>query len=358
MKKIPKRWRELSIKQKLSIPEKYFKIDRKEIEKIRKISDPKKRLIEAARIQYELFKDIHTYLTVWIAGYASDITIRQYFNSTSNLLKIFMKDIPLDKKGEFSWADIKRSIKIPVEMTNDLAEETGIHLGDGNLTISTEKAGYKSYRYSISGDLTDEYFYHVTYIANLMKDIYNARGIFIKRPNKNSIDSKYNSKAIVNFKNKFLGLPVGSKKNAHIPKIILEDNEFSKRCVCGIIDTDFNITSSLAISGKLHSLHITKEMHEILERNNIKHVFRVYKDYARFYISKKEAIKIVKEWQLHNLKHLSKYAIFEKFGKFLPYTTTSERLALLNKKLNLDDLEKISKSRKLNKMLTNSYIKD
>ena len=99
-------------------------------------------------------------------------------------------------------------------------------------------------------------------------------------------------------------------------------------------------------------------MHEILERNNIKHVFRVYKDYARFYISKKEAIKIVKEWQLHNLKHLSKYAIFEKFGKFLPYTTTSERLALLNKKLNLDDLEKISKSRKLNKMLTNSYIKD
>ena len=99
-------------------------------------------------------------------------------------------------------------------------------------------------------------------------------------------------------------------------------------------------------------------MREILEKNNIKHIFKIYRNYARFYISKEMAVKIVKEWQLHNPKHLSKYAVFEKFKKFLPYTTTSERLALLNGKIDLDNLEKISKSRKLSKVPISLYIKD
>lgn len=50
MIKIPKKWRELPKEKRFLIPQKFFNIDAKEIEKIRTISDIKKRLIEAARL--------------------------------------------------------------------------------------------------------------------------------------------------------------------------------------------------------------------------------------------------------------------------------------------------------------------
>ena len=76
MKKIPHSWRKLSIKKKLAIPVEYFEMDKRDIKKIRKIKDGEKRLIEAAKLQYESFREIHTDLTAWIAGYSSDVAVR------------------------------------------------------------------------------------------------------------------------------------------------------------------------------------------------------------------------------------------------------------------------------------------
>ncbi len=345
MNKIPKKWRELPIKERLNIPEKYFNIDTKTIERIRQIQDPKKRLIEAASVQYELFKDIHSYLTVWIAGYGSDVMVRNYFESTKNLLEQFMSFPKINKKINPSWADIKRKIKTPEEMTETLAEETGIHIGDGNLYVNTNKAGSKSYNYNISGDLTDEYLYHTEHIAKIMKDLYNIGGWFLERVNKNSIESRYKSKTIVEFKNKILNLPIGPKKNIEIPKDILSNNEYMKKCIIGIIDTDFSVTSSFAISGKINNLLVTKEIHKFFNKNKIKHIYRLYEDYSRFYINKSEAIKIITDWHLNNPKHISKYRVFQEFKKYFPYTTTPERLALLDGKMDLNDLARISKKR-------------
>lgn len=347
MRKIPKRWRELPIKSRLEIPVKYFNIDEKTLDKIRKISDSKKRLIEAARIQFELFGDIHSYLTTWIAGYGSDVVIRNNFGSTKALLELFMK-LPNTENQNFSWADIKRNIKIPKEMDENLAKETGLHIGDGNLYITNHEGNLHSYRYCISGDLTDELIFHTEYIANLMKKLYNINGTFVQRIDKNSIDSKYHSKAIVQFKNETLKLPIGSKKDIKIPNLILKNNDFMKKCISGIIDTDFNITSSLAISGKINNLFVAKEMHLIFNKNNIDHVYRLYDKYARFYIPKKGAKNILTDWKLDNPKHISKFLVFEEFKKFIPFTTTTERLALLDGKIDINELEKISEKRKIN----------
>ena len=178
-----------------------------------------------------------------------------------------------------------------------------------------------------------------------MKNLYNIEGKFLFRKNKNNIDSRYKSKAILEFKNKILKLPTGSKKFIKIPQEILKNNDFSKKCVVGLIDTDFSITSSMAISGKINNLLAAKQMHIILKKNNIKHIYKIYKDYSRFYINKISAIKIIKNWHLNNPKHVSKYEIFKEFKKYLPYTTTSERLAILAGKLEFNNLEKISKQR-------------
>jgi hypothetical protein len=353
MQKIPKRWRELPKEERFKIPTRFFNIDEKTINRIRAISDIKKRLVESARVQYELFNDIHSYLTVWIAGYGSDVVIRQKFGSTQNLLNLFFKPIKFADNIKPSWSDIKRRIRIPEEMTKELAEETGIHIGDGNLNVHRSSSG-NSYSYSITGDLLNEAFYHHQHIYGLIKILYGIEPRFAERTNKNSIETIIKSKAIVEFKNKFLKLVIGPKKNIQIPPVIMHDEEFQRRCISGIIDTDFSITSSLAITGKLHSLFVAKEMHKIFEEQNIKHIFQQYQEYGRFYIGKEMAEKIILYWGLHNQKHLSKYNMFKEFGKFIPFSTTPERLAVLSGKLTIEDLERICKKRASVKALDKS----
>lgn len=346
MKKVLKKWRELSVKDRLDIPTKYFNIDKEIISNIRKIKDSRKRLIESARIQYELFKDIHSDLTAWIAGYSSESIVRQKFDSSIKLRELFIKSPKLDNRINPSWMDIKRSIKIPEEIDEKLAEEVGIHIGDGNLYINTHRDGSKSYKYTISGNLANEYDYHIKYINELMNELYNLQGRVSIRKDRNNIDSVYKSKTIVEFKNKILNLPVGPKANIKIPKGILKEKGLEKKCMVGIIDTDFNLTNSLAITGKLTSLFVVKDMCGILERNKIPYICRREKNYGRFYIRQKGAIKIIEEWGLNNQKHTSKYLIWKEFKKFIPFTTTTERLAVLNGNLDIEDLEKISKKRK------------
>ena len=299
----------------------------------------------AAALQYNLFNDIHSYVTAWIAGYGSDAVVRHVFGSSANLRKIFIKPIKSIKGIDPSWSDIKNRIKIPKKITPLLAEEIGIHLGDGNLSLYTNKYGYKSYRYSITGDLTDEELYHTDYISKLLQTLYGKAPIFMRRKNKNSIETYLNSKSVFQFKTKILGLLAGSKRDIEIPNVIFDNNKFSIRCLTGIFDTDFNITEHLAISGKLHSLKVARQIHIILKRNNIQHVYTEYDNYGRFYIPKKSANVIVKKWKMHNLKHTTKFDVFEKFGVFVPFTTTSERIALLSGKISIDSLKNIIKRR-------------
>lgn len=160
MKPIPHKWRKLSRERRLGIPSKYFNIDPGVIKRIRGIDNKEKRLIEAARVQYESFNDIHTDLTAWIAGFASDSTIRYTLGSSKQLRELFVKPHIKNRKISPSWSDIKRNIKIPTQMTEALAEETGIHIGDGNLYTGYNK---NSYKYTITGDLINEYIYHLGY---------------------------------------------------------------------------------------------------------------------------------------------------------------------------------------------------
>lgn len=108
---------------------------------------------------------------------------------------------------------------------------------------------------------------------------------------------------------------------------------------------NFSVTSSLALTGKLHSIDLVKQIKEILERNNIKYILRIYKDYGRFYINKEGAIKIINDWRLNNPKHISKYNVYKKFKRYFPFSTTSERLSLLNKEISIKELENLCKNR-------------
>ncbi len=346
MIRVLKKWRELPKEERFDIPTKKFNISKEAVERIRKVENPRKRLVEAAQIQYEQFNDIHSYLTTWIAGYGSDVIIRQKFGSTQNLLDLFFKRIKYPKMITPSWGDIKRRIKIPERMSLDLAEETGIHIGDGNMNGSPNKSGTKSYRYTISGDLTNESFYHKIYIKNLMKKMYNIETKILERKEKGNIDSRIKSRLIVEFKNKILGLPVGNKKNIKIPELIMKKKNLARRCAVGIIDTDFSIADYLAITGKLNSLFVVEQLAKIFTDNNIPFKLTKYKKYGRFYIRKEGAMKIIEKWKLKNPKHTSKYLLYKKFGDTFPFSTTSERMDVINGKMNIKELQNICNKRR------------
>lgn len=226
-----------------------------------------------------------------------------------------------------------------------LAEETGIHLGDGNLHVTIYPDNTRSHYYTISGNLLDELDYHQNYITSLIKRLYSLQPSYYRSEKKNSISTICKSKVILEYKNKILGLPIGKKKYAQIPRKIIGNSEFEKKFLVGIFDTDFSLRK-YRLNGSLASLRLIKQISDILKQNHIFHHFRLFETYGRIIIPKDGTIKIVEEWGLHNNKHLSKYQLYKGYNKYFPFSHTFEREAVLSGKLSLEELSTLCEKRR------------
>ena len=132
---------------------------------------------------------------------------------------------------ELSNEDIKRGIRIPNKLCPKLAEEIGIHLGDG--TLSTKK-----YYFSVRGDLKEEKYY-ADFILPLYKELYNINPPLLKRSL--ACGFEISSKGMREFKNKVLELTVGTKTyKAKVPACIMESRniEIMQAFLRGLFDTD------------------------------------------------------------------------------------------------------------------------
>ena len=154
-----------------------------------------------------------------------------------NVLK--KSNVSIDKKIlEFNLTSItginnSHNLKIPKKLTPDLAEEIGIHIGDGHLSKNR-------YRYKIFGNI-DESEYYTDFIMNLYKNLYNL-DVKITKRNDNTIGFELCSKLLWMFKTEILGLEPGRKNNIGVPKIILNSNQNILRAfIRGFFDTDGNV---------------------------------------------------------------------------------------------------------------------
>jgi len=123
------------------------------------------------------------------------------------------------------------------EITNLVAYDIGVHIGDGNMYSKNN-----IYRITYSGNLTNEKEYHQDVLIDVIKKAYNVNPIYIERPKDNTVLILVNSKKLVEFKHKELGLPCGPKDEIEIPKQILENLDLLKWCMRGIGDTDFSLS--------------------------------------------------------------------------------------------------------------------
>lgn len=136
---------------------------------------------------------------------------------------------------KLSNSDIRRGINIPKKLTEDLSEETGIHIGDGSLNV------YKGrFLYSLRGHLIDDKEYYEKHIRVLFRELYGIDVHIRKWPD--VIGFQITSNAIGTFKHEIIGLPLGPKVDIGIPDKIMNKRKFYIACLRGIFDTDGSLS--------------------------------------------------------------------------------------------------------------------
>jgi len=128
----------------------------------------------------------------------------------------------------YSKNDFAKGIRLPQVVDELLAEEIGVHIGDGTLVA---KRNYFSVRVDI-----DELEYS-NHLVRLYFQLYNFKPkVFVRDP---ICGFEIYSKAIFEFK-KALGLSPGRKKDIDIPVILKESRNMKliSACIRGIFDTD------------------------------------------------------------------------------------------------------------------------
>ncbi len=143
----------------------------------------------------------------------------------NNEIKLKTDEIP------HSRYDKIRGIKLPTVLTPELAEEIGMHIGDGTLPVD-------KYNYSLRGDIAEREYY-TNHVQPLYEKVYGIKTRLLQRPPICGIE--FDSKAIYTFKSKVLGLHIGEKVGViKVPQRIMDsDNpEIYRALLRGINDTD------------------------------------------------------------------------------------------------------------------------
>jgi len=145
----------------------------------------------------------------------------------------------------------------PKEMTEDLAEETGLHLGDGSMNFYNGKGLYQ-----LRGHITDDKSHYIFRIKLLYKRLFNIDVNVRDMSSTGVCGFQIWSDELVYFKRKTLGLPLGPKHDFLVPSVIAENDKFSRSFLRGYFDTD----GCLYLENKRGKLYPRIEMYSISER--------------------------------------------------------------------------------------------
>lgn len=180
-------------------------------------------------------------------------------------------------------------ITIPTEVTPLLAEEIGLHLGDGSMNIYRNKTRNKGF-YQLRGHIVDDREHYRGRIRWLYKRLYGLDVGLRTMPSTGVFGFQVWSDQLVRFKHDVLGLPLGKKTWAEVPKEVMSDPELAVAFLRGLFDSDGGLyvenkrgkpypkASIATISGKmmvqvsllLHALDVD-HAYFVERRTNINH---------------------------------------------------------------------------------------
>jgi len=117
-------------------------------------------------------------------------------------------------------------------MNPNLAEEIGLHLGDGSMNYYNNKGLYQ-----LRGHLHDDKKHYNQRIKFLYKELFDLELSLREMPSCGVYGFQIWSNELVKFKES-LGLPKGKKIDFSIPESIINNLEFCKHFLRGFFDTD------------------------------------------------------------------------------------------------------------------------
>lgn len=224
---------------------------------------------------------------------------------------------------------------IPEEVENNalLAYETGLHIGDGNISYIPYKYQY-NIRYCFS--LKEDFLFVDEAFMPLFEELYHCK------PNKfhlkdNTLLISVYSKKLFEFKTKILGLPIGKKKEITIPKIFLKTESLMVNALAGIFDSD----GCIKFIKEKHnypqvrftniSQKLMQQIKEILNQLEISST--LYKRPDNVYVLDVNGVKNLKRFveicSFKNHNHLTKLRIWKKYGFCQPNLSISKRINIL-----------------------------
>lgn len=249
-----------------------------------------------------------------------------------------------NSKKYYSPKDRKKHIILPAKMTEDLAEDIGIHIGDGSM-YPNKNGGYAI---SCFGDRTEDKEHYLKRIIPLKQKLFNLQ--IIPSGRKDVIGFNICSKALYHFYLS-LGIPTGIKARiASVPEVVKKSNKSIKFAFLrGLADTDFSLMFKAksmkhgnnyypVISASFASSRLVKDLKEMLQEIGFEAV--ITKRISRRWNKKREDYRIdingktnLERWikliGFSNPKHYTKYLIWKKHGFCQPRTTLEQRKQLL-----------------------------
>ena len=126
----------------------------------------------------------------------------------------------MEIRNSFRKSDLKKGLKIPLNLSENICELIGIHFGDGHMTEQWNH----TYKISYCFNIRDRKYSN--YINNLFKKVFGTTLISYESKNKNCLVLYLYSKVLCNYLNKELGIPFGPKNNLNIPKYVLSNRLF------------------------------------------------------------------------------------------------------------------------------------
>lgn len=134
----------------------------------------------------------------------------------------------------YSNKDIEKNLVFPEKITPLLAEEIGMHVGDGFLSS-------KKFEYRLKGSKIDEREFYSNFIAPLYKELFNLNVKITEYAE--SFGFEVYSKALWTFKNKVLGIPAGPKTRIRVPEVVkVKDTEILTSFIRGYFNTDGSLS--------------------------------------------------------------------------------------------------------------------
>jgi intein/homing endonuclease len=150
----------------------------------------------------------------------------------SNVYGVDLLQVAFEQNHEFFMG--KKVIKLPRELTIDLAYYIGYLQGDGYLESDKKSYGF-----------ADEYLSQIEQMNVLTKNIFNAEGhiyaVVSKIATKPCYNLVINSFVINSFIHEFFGIIRGKKIQLRIPKIMYSNKQILASYISGLYDADGTI---------------------------------------------------------------------------------------------------------------------